>query len=123
VRLLIIRILLAVYFVASLAVAFPVALGIGRAGELAGTTSGRILAAAIVSLGIGAMLAATDPRRHRAVILVLIVFTTLAALAIASRLIADEHRNDPAAIVLPFVIACPVLFAIFYPRDEPGASA
>lgn len=112
------RILLVIYFVTSLAVAFPVALGIGRAGELAGTTSGRILAAAVVALGVGALLAAVDPRRHRAVVLVLIVFTALSALAILSRLIGDEHRNDPAAILLPFVVACPVLFAIFYPRGD-----
>ena len=51
-------------------------------------------------------------------ILVLIVFTTLAAFAILSRLIGDQHRHDPAAILLPFVVACPVLFAIFYPRGD-----
>ncbi len=125
-RIAILRILLAAYFVASLAVAFPVALGIGRAGELAGTTSGKILAAAIVALGVGALLAALDPQRHRGVVVVLIVFTALASLAILSRLIGDTHRHDPAAILLPFVAACPVLLALFYPwratgEDQPGA--
>jgi hypothetical protein len=94
VRILTLRVLLALYFVASLAVAVPVALGIGRAGELAGTTSGKILAAAIVALGVGALLAAADPRRHRAVIVILIVFKVLSSLAILSRLLADEHTND-----------------------------
>ena len=112
------RILLLVYFVASLAVAFPMALGLRGVGELAGTTSGKVLAAAIVALAIGALLASTDPRRHRGVILVLIVFTSLATIAILSRLIGDEHRHDPAAILLPVVAACPVLLAIFFPRGS-----
>jgi hypothetical protein len=122
-RLTTMRVLLLLYFVASLVVAFPAALGIGRAGELAGTTSGKILAAAIVALGVGALLAAVDPRQHRAVILVLIVFTTLAAIAVLSRLIGDEHRDDPAAVLLPFVAAWPLLLAIFYPRRGDGGDA
>ena len=114
------RILLLVYFVASLAVAFPMALGLRGMGELTGTTSGKILAAAMVALGVGALVAAMDPRRHRGVILVLIVFTSLATIAILSRLIGDEHRHDPAAVLLPFVAACPVLLAIFFPRGSGG---
>ncbi len=111
----ILRVLLVAYFLASVAVAVPVAMGIDRAGELAGTTSGKILAAAIVALGLGALLAATDPRRHRVVVLMLMAFTTLSALAILSRVIGDEHRNDPAAVLLPFVAACPVVFAFLFP--------
>jgi len=114
----ILRVLLVAYFLASVAVAVPVAMGIGRAGELAGTTSGKILAAAIVALGLGALLAATDPRRHRVVILMLIAFTALSALAILSRVIGDEHSEDPAAVLLPFVAACPVVLGILFPYGD-----
>lgn len=124
-RLVILRILLAIYFVASLTVAFPIALGIGHTGELAGTTSGKILASAIVALGVGALLAAIEPVRHRGIIVVIIAFTALACLAIVTRLIGNEHRHDPAAVLLPFVAACPVLLAVFFPwrRSERGAGA
>ena len=88
------------------------------AGELAGTTSGKILAAAVFSLGFGAALAARDPWRNRLMIQVLIAFTALAALAILSRLLFHDepYSVDPAWMVLPFAIAAPVLLGVFYPR-------
>ncbi len=116
------RVLLILYAVGSLAIVVPLLLDSPGAGELAGTTSGKILAAAIFALGYGAAMAARDPRRHRLVIQVLIAFTALATLAILTRvLFHDEpYRVDPAWVVLPFAAAAPVLLAVFYPRAPRG---
>lgn len=109
------RILLVVYAVGSVAVAVPL-LVYGRAGDLAETTSGRVLAGALIALAIGALGAARDPWTHRLVIKMLIVFTSLSAVAIALRLAAGNHENDPAWLLLPLAVAAPVLLAVFYPR-------
>jgi hypothetical protein len=115
------RLLLVVYAAGSAAVVVPLLLDAPGAGELAGTTSGKILAAAILALGFGAALAARDPWRNRVVIQVLIAFTALASLAILTRLLFHEepYDVDPAWMVLPFAAAAPVLLAVFYPRS-PG---
>jgi MFS family permease len=117
-RLRVIRILLAVYFLGSIAIAIPLLLNVTHAGNLSGTTSGKVLAAALIAMGIGALGAARDPWRQRLMILVLIVFTSLAALAVAYRLVTERHLHDPAWLVLPFAIAAPVLLTYFYPRHE-----
>jgi hypothetical protein len=119
---LIMRVLLVLYALGSLAVVVPLLLDLPGAGELAGTTSGKILAAAVFSLGLGAALAARDPWRNRLVVQILIAFTALASLAILWRLLFHEesYAVDPAWIVLPFACAAPVLLAVFYPRP-PGA--
>jgi hypothetical protein len=115
----VLRVILVLYAVGSVAVAVPLVLDLTGAGELAGTTSGKILAAAILSLAFGAALAARDPWRDRTVVKVLIAFTALAALAILSRLLFhdESYAVDPAWMVLPFAIAAPVLLAVFYPRS------
>ena len=117
-RLTVMRILLIVYFLGSVAIAILLLLDVGHAGNLSGTTSGKILAAALVAMGIGALGAARDPWRQRLMIRVLIVFTALAALAIVYRLVTERHQNDPAWIVLLFAIAASALLAYFYPRQE-----
>ena len=117
-RTIVVRVLLLLYALGSVAVAVPLVLDLTGAGELAGTTSGKILAAAVFSLGFGAAMAARDPWRNRLMIQVLIAFTALAALAILSRLLFhnEPYRIDPAWLVLPFAIAATVLLAVFYPR-------
>ena len=112
------RVLLVLYALGSVAVVIPLLLDLPGAGELAGTTSGMILAAAIFALGFGAAVAARDPWRNRVVVQVLIAFTALATLAILIRvLFHDEpYSIDPAWMILPFAAALPVLFAVFYPR-------
>jgi hypothetical protein len=112
------RVLLVLYALGSFAVVIPLLLDLTGTGELSGTTSGKILAAAIFSLGLGAGLAARDPWRNRLLIQVLIAFTGLAALAILWRLLFHEefYEIDPAWVVLPFACAAPVLLAVFYPR-------
>lgn len=122
-RFTVIRILLVVYFLGSVAMALPLMFYVGDAGSLSGTTSGRVLAAALVAMGLGALGAARDPRRQRLMIQVLILFTALSAVAIVYRLATDRNPHDPAWIVLLFAAAAPVLLAIFYPRQEPSAAS
>ena len=85
-------------------------------------TSGKVLAGALVALGIGAFVAMTDPFRHRLMITVAILFASFVAAAIGYRLHWEHHHNDPTRFVLPFVLAFPVLALIFYPFGKgPGA--
>jgi hypothetical protein len=111
------RILLVVYAIGSVALAIPLLLDMTGDVSLAETTSGRILAAALLAMGLGAALAVRDPWGKRAVIQVLIAFTALASLAIAYRMRA--HRialgEGRTSLVLASAIAAAVLFAVFYP--------
>jgi len=120
-RTIVVRVVLLLYALGSVAVAVPLVLDLTGAGELAGTTSGKILAAAVFSLGFGAAMAARDPWRNRVMIQVLIAFTALAALAILSRLLfhTEPYSVDPAWLVLPLAVVATVLLALFYPR-APG---
>ncbi len=115
----VIRVLLVVYFLGSVAIALALLLDLGRSGDLAATTSGKILAAALFAMGIGALRAARDPWGQRLVVEVLILFTALSAMAIVYRLAVERHHHDLAWLVLPFALAAPVLLASFYPRRGP----
>lgn len=117
------RWLLVAYFFGSIVIALALLFDLaGHAGNLAATTSGKILAAALVAMGLGALGAARDPRHERLMIQLLILFTALSACAVVYRLVAERHDHDPAWIVLPFALAAPVLLAYFYPRQESGAA-
>ena len=80
----------------------------------------QILVAALLAMGFGALAAARDPWRNRLMIQVVMAFTALSSLAIVYRLAFEDHRNDPAWILLPLAVAAPVLFAVFYPRRPSG---
>ena len=84
------RVLLVLYVVGTVTVALPLVLNL--AGDLSNTTSGKILAAALIALGAGAALAIRDPWADRRMIQVLIVFTSLATLAIVYRLALPDSR-------------------------------
>jgi hypothetical protein len=114
------RLLLVLYAIGTPVVAIPLAFGLGHAGELADTTSGKVLAAALLALGFGALMAARDPWRHRLTVQVLIVFSALATLAIVYRVAFEDHPHDPAWVLLPFAAAAPVLLTFFYPRRPTG---
>ena len=116
----VVQILLVLYAIGSVAIAVPLLLALGHAGDLAETTSGKILAAALLAMGFGALAAARDPWRDRLMIQVVMVFTTLAALAIVYRLVFEDHSADPAWILLLLAVAAPVLLALFYPRRPSG---
>jgi hypothetical protein len=121
-RIAITKVLLVLYAVGSVAVVIPLLLGVPGSGQLGGTTSGKVLCAALLALGMGAALAARDPWKNRIIIQVLIAFTALATLAIATRVLFhhEPYSVDPAWFVLPFAAAAPVLFAVFYPRGPEG---
>ena len=110
------RILLVLYALCSVAIAIPLAFALGNAGDLADTTSGKILAAALLAMGFGALAASRDPWRNRLMIQVVMAFTALSSLAIVYRLAFEGHAVFPTLILLPFAVAAPVLFAVFYPR-------
>jgi multisubunit Na+/H+ antiporter MnhE subunit len=113
------RALLIVYALGCIAVAVPLLLGVESTGNLTGTTSGRILAAAILALSFGAAMASRDPWQNRLFVQVLIVFSALAALAIVYRIVTHHIPGDPALIVLPLTIAAGALFVAFYPHPPP----
>jgi hypothetical protein len=110
------RRLLALYAIGAVAVATPLALALGYGGDLADTTSGKVLAAALLAMGYGAFRASRDPWRHRLTVQMLIMFTSLAALSIVYRLAQGRHENDLAWFVLPFAVVAPILLTVFYPR-------
>ena len=110
----ILRVLLVIYALGSVAVAIPLVLDL--AGDLSATTSGKILAAALLAMGVGAALAVRDPWEHRAVIQVLLPFLGMAAFAILYRLLFEGHAVLPTATLLVLDVAAAALFAIFYPR-------
>jgi len=114
------QILLVLYAAGSVVVAIPLLFAFSHAGDLADTTSGKILAAALLAMAFGALAAARDPWHNRVMILVVIAFTSMSVLAIAYRLLYQDHFNDPAWMVLPLAIAAPVLLVLFYPRPPAG---
>jgi hypothetical protein len=116
-----IRILLAVYALSSVAVALALFLGLPDTGDLSGTTSGHILAAAILALAFGATIAARDPWEHRRIIQIIIAFTVMATVVIAVRVATHSfHTLDRAWVLVPVSAACPILLGLFYPRHDDG---
>jgi hypothetical protein len=110
------RLLLVLYAVGTVVIAVPLAFALPGTGELASTTSGKVLAAALLALGLGALRASRDPWRDRLMVQVLIVFTGLSALAIAYRILFEGHALLPAGILLMLAVATPVVLVVFYPR-------
>jgi len=100
----------------------------GRIGNvddvhLAATTTGKILGlGSLVALAYGAMRAALDPLRNKVVIQVLIIFTSLAALALIYRLFGEGHdHNITTWLLLLPAIAGPALMALLYPYQSRDA--
>jgi len=122
-RLKAIRRLLVVYSVGSVVIAVPLLFSVEHAGSLSGTTSGRVLAAALIAMAVGALGAARDPWGERLMIRVLILFTALSALAIVYRLVTHAYSHDPAWIVLLVAVAASALLAYFYPRQQLTAAS
>lgn len=114
VRAIISAMLLIVFGLACLAGAAMLLAGIVPRAEIH-MTSGKILAGALVTLGIGAFLAAVDPQRNRLMIVIASLFALSCAAAIAYRLRYEVHPNDPAKLLLPLVLAYPILAIIFFP--------
>ena len=114
------RWLLVLYAAGTVVIAIPLVFAFPSSGELASTTSGKVLAAALLALGLGALRASRDPWRDRLMVQVLIVFTGLSALAIAYRVVFEGHPLLPAGFLLLLAVVTPVLLVVFYPRPPQG---
>jgi len=81
----------------------------------------KMLGAALIALGIGSLLASRDPLRNRIMVQTEIVFTGLAVLALAYRLIWQSSTTPRVGWAFLVVLAAFfVAFSIFYPRVERG---
>lgn len=109
------RILLVLYALASIVIAVPLVFT-DEAGDLGRTTSGRILAAALIALAFGALGATRDPWANRLVIKMLIAFTGMATVVIAVRIAFHHHESDPGWFLLPPAAVACVLLTLFFPR-------
>jgi len=112
------RILLILYALGCFAVTLAQLLNLPGSGDMAWTTSGKILAAATFAFAFGSAMASRDPWQNRLVIQILMVFMTGAALAIAYRIITHDQvqLGESTWIILAGAALAPVLFAVSYPR-------
>jgi hypothetical protein len=112
-----IRLVLWLYALGCVFVAIPLAFAIGMSGDLGGTTSGKVLAGALVVLAYGAARAAGHPRQHRIIVQMLVLFAAVASVAVLYRIIFEGHGIVPSALVLAASVTATVLLIVFYPRE------
>lgn len=86
-------------------------------------TMTKMLAAALAALGVGSLLAARDPLRHRVIVQTEIVYTALSAIVLFYRAVRfPDFTPDFAWVIFAvFALFC-VLFAVTYPRAEGDAA-
>lgn len=101
-----------------LAVAFF--LRLGPVVTVENLTSIRVLGAALVALSMGAVAAAHDPVRNRALVVVEMAFMALASLALAYRIVGEEKPYDRAWLILPPMVVCLVLLLLLFPYGGGG---
>lgn len=99
------------YAAVSLAVAVALIFLLGPVATAVNGTSVRILGAAVLSLGVGALAVAHDPVGNRVMLPVQIIFTTLSALALAWKL-AFDHSGRALWLLLPLVVFIVLLLAL-----------
>ena len=107
-----------VYAAVGLAVAVALIFTLGPADNVVNGTSVRILGAAVLSLGVGALAVAHDPVGNRVMLRVQIIFTTLSAFALAWKL-AVEHSATALWLLLPLVVFI-VLLLVLSPAARPA---
>jgi peptidoglycan/LPS O-acetylase OafA/YrhL len=106
------------YGAACVGVAFALIFRLGPAENVTNATSARILGAALLSLAVGAFSTVREPRRHRVMLRVEIVFAALTAVFLIYRLVADDNPLDAAWLLLPPVVMCVILLIVLYPRHD-----
>jgi hypothetical protein len=94
-------------------------LSIGPVAHAANQTSERILGAALLAFGMGAVAVARDPVRNRALLQVEIVFTALCTLSLVWRLLADGSQERTWLLLVPLVVGTALLVWL-YPASGPG---
>jgi hypothetical protein len=102
-----------VYAAVSLAAAVALIFTLGPVAHASNQTSIRILGAALLALGVGALAAARDPVGNRVMLPVEITFTTLTALFLTYKLAVD-HSERALLLLLPLLI-CVVLLCVLSP--------
>jgi hypothetical protein len=116
-------IVLVVYALTCLAFAVPLLFFLGWGSSLVhwyglDPTAGKLMGAALAALAVASLLAATDPARHRLVVLTQLVFTGLGVLALGYRLLLGPgHTHDVGWVILGLLALFALLFAVFYPVD------
>jgi RsiW-degrading membrane proteinase PrsW (M82 family) len=106
------------------AVAVPLIVQFGPAANVSNATSVRILGGALLAFAVGALATARDPRQHRVVLRMEIVFTGFTTAILTHRLLTHEAAGNRALYLLPPVLICFVLLLVLYPRanTEPSGS-
>lgn len=85
-------------------------------------TALKLLGAALFALGIGSLLAARDPFRHRVIVQTELVFTLVAAAGLLYRELRFPKATPDIGWAFCAVVAVFfVLFAAFYPRAKDAA--
>jgi hypothetical protein len=107
------------YGVVSLAAGGALVLALGPVAEATNLTSVRILGAALLALGIGALALARDPVGNRVMLAVEIVFTTVSSLALLWKLVVDGV-SDRTVVLLPALVVCAVLLVVLSPATRPA---
>jgi len=106
------------YAVAGVLVAVPLIFSLGPAATVENQTSVRVLGAALLALSLGALATARDPVRNKALLVVEMLFTGLAALALVWRLAVDHKAHDRAWLLLPPMLVCLVLLLLLFPYRD-----
>jgi hypothetical protein len=103
------------YAVAGVLVGVPLIFSLGPAATVVNQTSGRVLGTALLALSFGALATARDPMRNKALLVVEMLFTGMAALALVWRLAVDENVGDRAWWLLPPMLVCLALLLLLFP--------
>jgi len=118
------RYVLYVHFVVAEVFAIPMLFFAGRFSDwvnwtIFDPTMTKMLGAALAALGIGSLLAARDPLKHRVIVQTEIVYTALSAIVLLYRLVRfPKATPDFAWVVFGAVVLFFVLFSVTYPKAE-----
>jgi hypothetical protein len=86
-------------------------------------TMTKMFGAALAALGIGSLLAARDPLRHRVIVQTEIVFTALSAIVLFYRAVRfPDFTPDFAWVIFAVFVLFFVLFSVTYPKSDGEAA-
>lgn len=119
------RWVLIAYFAVAMICSLPMFFLLGRTAQWIhwawyDPTGGKILGAAVFALGIGALLAARDPYRHRVTVQTGIVFTAVSVVTLLYRVLFESDLTPVTAswAFIAVMASFLILFCVFYPRHE-----
>ena len=119
------RWVLVAYFAIAMVCSLLMFLLLGRSAEWINwawydPTGGKVLAAAVLALGIGSLLAARDPYRHRVMVQTLIVFNAAGLVGLLYRVLFESEMTPIGAswTFIALMTGFLVLFYVFYPQRE-----